>query len=699
MFRLRPPRVNADEINDAVLCNGKPSATCTFPPALAANGTADPRQLMIQEVDIDAAEAYYDITLTGSPPSSGVALALAVPSTVAAAGFVPVTSVACAGSTPGTTSTCLTVARNDILSTVKLSAAVVESFATADAYYKTVDAVTGIGASRETLNAWLIDNCFSLTQVGYGADLSATYLNNFDLGFGREMYFKTDCATGTTGATIDTAHGERASIVYNYTSLEGAIQRTSPFLAVAMEFRADAGDPARRKYTRFYTFAPNADGSGWTRVRSANFDGRGEKFTPGNCTVCHGGKPRDLTAAYSAHQTGGTPIAAATADLGAQFLPWDLKSLLFADTGSGTDVDTTLAPGYLANDQAPHISDLNLKGALSTMIDQAGDSTNGAQRRGNLRALVCSYWYGGTLASAVPANQQSAVPVCNGAGSYNPAASGWPTTPNAGGKYSPDQLYTKVIAQQCRSCHMQRISEPDYSQTAAAGALVDAVAPQFAQYADLALRVTDGFSNPAGNTVLHDMQSGILFRRHVMPGSRLTSDRFWAGFGAPADPSCTLAGKTTAACVLAQYFDATKSDQDFVPAPDPVTSVIADNPPPVPAAGPITSSAFGSGPGAGSALASSFSWTLAVPATAPAGAVPRTPCCRRSRTRCRACSSATRRRRSRSSRRCRVSTRCRCRSTIPSASRAQRARARRSPLTAYPWRQPARSPSRASVRR
>ena len=121
-----------------------------------------------------------------------------------------------------------------------------ESAHLAENYYRGIDpdrSVIGRG-KRETLNNWLCyagfagDDCLeahndpaldspggriSITlrpEVVTGTDTDdsvfahATYLNNYDLGFGRDMYARVDKATGYVYAFVN-----------NYATLEGAIRK------------------------------------------------------------------------------------------------------------------------------------------------------------------------------------------------------------------------------------------------------------------------------------------------------------------------------------------------------------------------------------------------------------------------------------------------------------------------------------------
>ncbi|MGH9176044.1 MAG: hypothetical protein ACRD1H_16880, partial [Vicinamibacterales bacterium] len=196
---------------------------------------------------------------------------------------------------------------------------------TARMYYEAFDP----GATKDTLNKWLEANCFSTdVRENYHADAHAVYTNNFDLGFGRDMFVKTQCADADRTANTTFADGDVASVVVNYPSLEAAGKKLDPIIAVAMERRFVNASPER--ITTFYAFAPDEITGEFTRVLSADFDNRGEKYLPGSCTVCHGGRPVISPAATSFPNNG---------DVGAIFLPWDLDSFLYMDSDNPAEID------------------------------------------------------------------------------------------------------------------------------------------------------------------------------------------------------------------------------------------------------------------------------------------------------------------------------------------------------------------------
>src|SRR5581483_11856943 len=184
-----------------------------------------------------------------------------------------------------------------------------ENSQTAASYYQAIDPQS----TKLTLRDWLTQNCFDPAAADFGADAHAVYANNFELGFGRDMYFKTTRPANCTSSTF--TPGNAAAVVINYLTLEGAAKKAGAFIAVAMEYRAVDAARSMPGLVTFYAFAPDADTGELRRVSAANFDGRGEKYLPGACAFCHGGRPKtpdptDLGKTYTAATPAGADIGA-----------------------------------------------------------------------------------------------------------------------------------------------------------------------------------------------------------------------------------------------------------------------------------------------------------------------------------------------------------------------------------------------------
>jgi hypothetical protein len=388
-----------------------------------------------------------------------------------------------------------------------------ETRESAGAYYAAIDP----NSQRSTLQGWLQQNCFDPNDRNYGegeAGFSVThadYANNFDLAFGRDMYF-ANCT-----------NGNMASVVVNYPSLGAAVNRIGAFLAVAMEYTpapgstapcftnpADSTTNTGACYAKFYAFAPDDRTGVFQRVLSANFDRRGQRYLPGACTACHGGAPGF---------TPGQPYPAA-GDVDATFMPWDVGAMLFADTDPAFPCQvSTLSPVCGAVDaskftqsaQQPRIQQLNALAWRTYTAPEMITTGSGASvdRYAAARALM-SKWYGGDpAASTAHPFDDSATP------------DAWLTAGQSTG--ASNDLYHAVFRHYCRACHTQ----------VNGGAQIGNV--QFQSLASFLF-----LDQPLAPGLPAFLQS-LVFTQGTMPQSRLTADRFWVDFGGGQSAAQTLA--------------------------------------------------------------------------------------------------------------------------------------------------------------
>jgi len=451
-----------------------------------------------------------------------------------------------------------------------------ETLVGAQAYYAAIDpAWQGVsqGATKSDLNTWLDDNCFDHTQSDYGTGAAgangahAVYLNNFDLGFGRDMYFIKCTANHTDANGNITAHaGDMAAVVINYGSLEQTALKQAPIIAVAMEYQGPghsngncgSTDPAVNQcFTKFYVFAPDDRTGAFQRVASANFDRRGEKYVPGACISCHGGKITNASFANPVQQTS-PPTYLENVD--AAFMPWDLGSLLYSDTDPAfnktlTDGQPTIVDpaGYTRAVQEPNLLKLN---ALAWQTYQTPElipagapgcaspptaSATCVDRFAAPRALL-SKWYGwcadagaaGTSCASAHGYTDTAAPTVTAGGKAWPAAALASAPANADG--APNDLYHDVYAHHCRSCHT----------------MSTVFADQFNDFGDF-----ESYLNPASHQPLSSNSlQRLLYLNAQMPLARMTMDRFWVDFNG---------GATSAAQLLGAYVNSNSDNMDNTP--------------------------------------------------------------------------------------------------------------------------------------
>jgi hypothetical protein len=276
--------------------------------------------------------------------------------------------------------------------------------ANADAYYKAIDPKS----ERKTLDNWKAKNAMTGT-ANYG---EATYLNAGDLGFGRHMYVQRWQRDGDTVKSrprckvAEDINCNVSSYVQNYPTLQDAVDGTRLLATVAMEYappiKSDGSyDTAKPKFSKFYVF----DAAG-NRVNKVDLDGRGEKFVPGLCNVCHGGKPKldNVGVSNLGYSDGG--------DTGARWIPWDLDTFEFHP------------------DKTRESQEIQFKRLNHMVLDAAPTGAS---------AQLIKGWYGGeSLPNSVFDSR------------YVPK--GWSSTAEG----DKSKLYKEVISPSCRSCHYQR---------------------------------------------------------------------------------------------------------------------------------------------------------------------------------------------------------------------------------------------------
>lgn len=265
-------------------------------------------------------------------------------------------------------------------------------------YYNAIDP----SSAKTTLGGWWSAN-------GFGADGSggtrAAYLNHNDLGFGRDMNCRK---TGNDLACYVTNYGLPDQNPQNADDAEAKNAATRG-ATVTMEYKSTA---AVDRQVTFYVFGGGEAGS--PRIKFADLDGMGPKPVPHLCFVCHGGSP--------------TLDPATKEGLHARFREFDLPSFKYSGNRSWDFAPTpsTLNAGELA--------------AFGTLNQMARDTQPVSSA---IKSLI-NAWY--------PTNNFAAAPV------KPTVPAGWSVGAAINGQ-SPAQvanIYHKVHAQSCRTCHVAR---------------------------------------------------------------------------------------------------------------------------------------------------------------------------------------------------------------------------------------------------
>ncbi|GGY76695.1 hypothetical protein GCM10011613_21490 [Cellvibrio zantedeschiae] len=376
-----------------------------------------------------------------------------------------------------------------------------ESKLSANNYYQCIDPQE----KAKTFSGWLASAGFTGKDDG---DVNTKYINNYDLGFGRDMHMRKDSS------------GNIYSYVTNYNTLENTLSNRNEFAIVVMEYSPApsgvCGDVSAassdKKIVKFYAYIPDQKNGDYIRAESMNFDGRGEKYLPGVCTACHSGN--NHTKEFNSLGK----ISAENADLESGFMPWDLDAFLYTKAGNARLVDPAYAAfaksaGIATAEQDKYSREnqeasfkLQNQMVLHTMTENANRILRHAQAIKQLHG-----WYGDTAErSAVEAlnfggdsknlpaedlfalqQKLKTLPGGKFDGSYIPAA--WR------GDKSQEALYTDVYERNCRMCHL----------------FTPNVKFDFDNYAEF---------------VNHPSLKNYVYERGLMPMSRLTMDRFWLNF-------------------------------------------------------------------------------------------------------------------------------------------------------------------------
>jgi hypothetical protein len=244
------------------------------------------------------------------------------------------------------------------------------------------------------------------------AEASAIYMTHTDLGFGRHMHMRRK--------------GRRVAFyVDNYPTIEDTIAGTRFFATVAMEWSPGPnGRETDPYFTQFYVFNKRGE-----RITDPILDDHGPKQNPAVCLVCHGGNTTD-----PAYANGGK--------LGARFIPFDLDAEEFVDR-----------PGYRRADQEAAFKAFNEAVAVTW---QGAAAEYPPADPPPVPELV-DKWYGGA-GHPSPTFLSDATP------------DGW------NGTLEARDLYHKVFARSCQTCHAQREATRNFSTYAkffAAKALIE----------------------------------------------------------------------------------------------------------------------------------------------------------------------------------------------------------------------------------
>ena len=340
----------------------------------------------------------------------------------------------------------------------------------AEAYYRAIDPLN----NKDTLAKWKVANGFDGPM---GTQVEVVFGDTRDLGYGRRMVMRRniDC---TVAAYVE---NYLVSSVVDYSfstlNLDAAVQRVTKWHVSTNAIEYSLGPNGGAPFLKFYQF----DAATGTRNMAVDLDGRGDKFMPGPCISCHGGRADALTPPGA----GGLPLFALVnntaavhrGDAQARMQPFDVDTFAFSAT-----------PGFTRAEQEAALKLMNTWVLGTYPIQAASAFPEDACRP---TAAFFQYTWQGTAAELIKsAYGSNGLPNANFSDTYIPA--GW-----AG----QEPLYQNVVAKYCRACHLLRgvsdQKDPDFDS--------------FAKFQGLADRIKI-----------------LVFDRGKMPLAKIPFENFWS---------------------------------------------------------------------------------------------------------------------------------------------------------------------------
>lgn len=168
------------------------------------------------------------------------------------------------------------------------SASNIGSLEQAEKYYAFLDPA----GERDTLEKWWLKNGFSPTggaPFSGGEYTRTSYLNDNDLGSGRDMHFLKHL-DGRLSAYV-TNYSRFGPFDQNPVFAQDAADHFQGFATVCMELGPVEGQADTTPVVKFFVYAETNSAKPGTDIQySADLDGFGQKHVPTLCLNCHGGR-------------------------------------------------------------------------------------------------------------------------------------------------------------------------------------------------------------------------------------------------------------------------------------------------------------------------------------------------------------------------------------------------------------------------
>ena len=366
----------------------------------------------------------------------------------------------------------------------------------AQAYYAMIDTAN----ERDTLAKWQAKNGF-----GNNDALHAIFRDVRDLGYGRDMYFRRDAASGDVAAYVRNFQVRSiAGLDYTTLNLDAAVAGDTRHHVGTNAIEYSAG-PSGQKIVKFYTFSPAGQ-----RLNMVDIDGRGPKAMPGPCITCHGGRADPLQ-----QNAVGAWVFPRQGNTFGRMQGLEVGVLDFADVSPWTRAEQEATLRQM-NEMV--LCSYPIGAASSLTEDACRSATVAGEWTGAAGAELIKSWYGGT---------------------FNPAPTTGTNMPNAtfNDAYVPqywtpgqtyinpvpagaDTLYRDVFANSCRACHALRGTS---------------------NQSDIDFTVYDTLIDTVAGPGYNERIRKHVFERGRMPLSLLVYEAFWGDGNGPGTRPSALA--------------------------------------------------------------------------------------------------------------------------------------------------------------
>jgi len=251
---------------------------------------------------------------------------------------------------------------------------------------------------RDTLEKWLVKNQFVGDEGYEQPDAEVLFYNTIDHDFARRIFLRRN--------------GEQIAFYGDhYGNLLDGSNETNVIESVAIELSpAPDGSEPNHNYVKYFAYGP--DGK---RVDSVDLDGRGPQPLPNLCIVCHGGHAQEVEEGVYPNQ----------GNVHSRLIPFDIDTFEF-------------------DESSQLFNRITQEGAFRKMNQAVIDSLSGLDEPIPAAIELVEGWYNNTKPLAGKYD-----------GSFVP--SGWHVD-NVG--EAAQELYSTVIAESCRTCHLQRSGDP-----------------------------------------------------------------------------------------------------------------------------------------------------------------------------------------------------------------------------------------------